>query len=155
MRDYDWIIDARKVQELQALIDRGERAVKIDNEADGRLVDRDLDRMLKAECGGFWDLLDASCLYRYNAGKLDQNQRLGNLLEEFKRRALAGEPAQGPAMRELRQVRMAALVAEIVESLKHQGQVECQHCGQMRQPPSLTNPKCEHCGKSPFDLHSK
>jgi molecular chaperone DnaK (HSP70) len=155
VRDYDWIIDARKVQELQGLIDRGERAVKIDNEADGRLVDKDLDRMLHAACGGFWDLLDASCLYRYNVGDLDQNQRLGNLLEEYKRRALAGEPAQGPAMRELRHVRMAALVKEIVESMKHRGMVECQHCGQMRQPPSLVNPKCEHCGKSPFDLHSK
>jgi len=151
IHEFDWCLQESAIRSLSELVAKAERAMETNDEAGGRLLLNALKGAMDQHCGGLMDLIEAAFVRRMGIGQLDQNQRLGAKLDEFKRRVTENEPPQSPAMRKLRD-EINAVKQEILAGLGSAGKVECQFCHKMRTPPSPMAPKCEHCGGNPFVL---
>lgn len=147
-RDYDWVIEARKIQSLESLVDRARRALDTNDEAAGRLVKPELERALNDTCGGIMDLVHASLFYRHGLGELDQRQRLGSLLEEYKRRVLGGGDPRSAEIKDLRDVKIRDLVQEIMEWVNGRGTISCPHDSHHKTRPYPLVQVCDVCGRS-------
>jgi ribosomal protein L37AE/L43A len=152
VREYDWAIKSENLEILRSLLERAEQALERKDEINGRVVLEELKQALSSICGGIDDLLYASLAFRHGMGDLDQNQRLGSMLVEFKRRVLEGEDPNSGEAGKLRGEQIPRLVQEILERLGDQDKIVCENCQNKRVRPSPLHPNCEHCGHIPLGL---
>ena len=137
------------IQTLQGLADRARTALD-NNDADtGRLLETEMATALESLCGGIYDLIEATYICHFGLGDMDQRQRLGNQLEDFKRRVLGGESPSGEPLQELRNEKIKGLVQEILVGLDKKGWIKCTSCGQDRPPVTPLKPQCPTCGFDP------
>lgn len=152
VQEYDWAIKSENLATLRSLLERAERAIETKDEANGRTMLQELKQAMDSICGGIDDLLYASLTHRYRMGELDQNQQLGSMLAEYKRRVLEGENPHSGELGKLRGERIPQLLKEIWEGLGDQDKVTCEGCQQKRIRPTPMLPACEHCGHIPLGL---
>ena len=134
------------------MLQRAERALASNDEATCRLVKNQLEEVVSKHCGKFHDLVLATCVYNAGLGRLDQKQRLGSLLQEFKSRFLAKEDQNSAGMRELRDVKIAGAVSEIFDGLGQGSLVPCKGCHKEIPKPTKGNPSCPKCGYNHFGV---
>lgn len=146
IHDCNWAIQPAQIRDLQSVADRVRRALDTEDEATGRLIKPELDRILDDACRGIYDLVEASWVFRAGIGALDQNRKLGAMLEEYKQRFLRGEDPRSPAMEELRFEKIKRLMQEIIEGLGDRDKVECKNCHQLIPPPTPSRRTCPNCG---------
>ena len=151
IREFDWCLPPASIEAVQRLVSRSDRIMETGDEAGGRVLKTSLEAAMNQHCGGILDLVEAAWVRRLGLGQLDQSQRLGGMLDEYKRRALQNESPASPPMKKLR-ADIAALKQEIFGGLNDAGKVTCAACGKKRTPPSPMTPKCEHCGNNPLIL---
>jgi molecular chaperone DnaK len=152
VNEYAWALKPDQTEEISKVVQRAERALKANDEATCRLVKSELEDVVAKHCGKFNDLLIATCIYNGGIGRLDQKQRLGSLLQEFKRRFLAGEDQNSAGMQELRNVKIAGILEEILGGLGQGALVPCQGCHKEIPKPTKSNPKCPKCGYNHFGV---
>jgi molecular chaperone DnaK len=150
INEYGWTL-RDNLERLRSAVTRGERARDANDEAGGRRAKDELEKVLNEVCGHILDLVQASLVYRARIGSLDKNQRLGNLIEDFKQRVQRSENQSGSAMMGLRD-QINSLTQEIVSGLEQGPTVECQRCNKSRPPVTPFQPKCPHCGFDPTKL---
>lgn len=149
--DLAWIYQPDQLRQLQLAMDKVDAAIAANDEANGRAVHNEVEKLNDEIVGGVMDLLFSYWAVRMEMGEAADCQKLSSKLEEYKRRAMAGEDPRSPQMQQIRN-EIGALLDQLLAASAGAQSVPCRNprCGKDRPPPRLGSSACPHCGYDPW-----